>query len=107
MKKTFLLFSLLALFACGSSTPDESDAKEAARAAIIQNLKSPSDANFHHNEVVKDLGNSTFEYKETVNATNSFGGSIKQDVTVKVKWLGGDPSEVTSWSILDIQFTDR
>lgn len=107
MKKVFLLFSLLALFGCGSSTPDESDAKEAARAAVIQNLKSPADAKFHQNDVVKELGDNTYEYKETVNATNSFGGSIKQDVTAKVKWIGGDPSEVTSWTILDIQFMDR
>ena len=107
MKKVFLLFSLLALFSCGSSNPDESDAKEAARAAVIQNLKSPADAKFHQNDVVKELGDNTYEYKETVNATNSFGGSIKQDVMVKVKWLGGDPSEVTSWTVLDIQFMDR
>lgn len=107
MKKVFLLFSLLALFSCGSSTPDESDAKEAARAAILQNLKNPSDAKFHHNETVKILGDSTFEYRETINATNSFGGSIKQDAVVKVKFLQDDPSEVTNWSILDVQFLER
>ena len=56
MKKVFLLFSLLALFSCGSSTPDESDAKEAARAAILKSLKNPLDARFHQNEVIKDLG---------------------------------------------------
>jgi len=107
MKKALLLFGLLAFFGCGNSEPDESDAKEAARAAILQNLKSPSDTKFHHNETVKILGDSTFEYRETINATNSFGGSIKQDAVVKVKFLQDDPSEVTNWSILDIQFLER
>lgn len=106
MKKAILLLSFLALMSCGNSTPDESDAKDAARAAIIQNLKNPS-AEFHHNEVIKDLGNGTFEYAEAVNATNSFGGVIAQNVTAKIKWLGGDPSEVQNWSIVDIQFVNR
>ena len=56
---------------------------------------------------VKILGDSTFEYRETINATNSFGGSIKQDAVVKVKFLQDDPSEVTNWSILDVQFLER
>lgn len=106
MKKAILLLSFLALMSCGNSTPDESDVKDAARAAIIQNLKNPS-AEFHHNEVVKDLGNGTFEYAEAVNATNSFGGVIAQNVTAKIKWLGGDPSEVSNWTIVDIQFVNR
>lgn len=107
MKKIILLLSLLALFGCGSSTPDASTAKEAARAAVLQNLKSPSATEFHQNEVVTNLGDNTFEYKETVNGTNSFGGSIKQDAVVKVKYLKDDPSEVTNWTVLDIQFIDK
>lgn len=106
MKKAILLLSFLAFLGCGNSTPDESDVKEAARAAIIQNLKNPS-AEFHHNEIIKDLGDGTFEYVEAVNATNSFGGIIAQNVTAKIKWLGGDPSEVQNWSVLNIQFVER
>ena len=107
--KKLLLFAIMAmgLTSCGSSTPDESDAKEAARSAILQNLKNPIDAKFHHNEIVKALGDNTFEYTETVNATNGFGGSIAQNATVKVKWLKDDPSEVSNWTIIDIQFVDR
>lgn len=107
MKKILLLLSLLAIAGCGNSTPDESTAKEAARAAVIQNLKDVTSTEFHQNEKVKNLGDNTFEYKETVNAKNSFGGSIAQNVTVKVKWVKDDPSDVTNWTILDIQFTDR
>ena len=107
MKKAILLLIFLAFISCGSSVPDESDAKEAARSAILQNLKNPNGANFHHNEIVKDLGDGTFEYTETVDATNSFGGVIAQNVTVQVKWLKDDPSEVTNWSIIDIQFVER
>lgn len=107
MKRVLLFISFLAIMSCGSSTPDESTAKEAARAAVLQNLKNVSATEFHQNEEVKDLGDNTFEYKETVNATNSFGGSIAQNVTVKVKWLKDDPSEITNWTILDIQFTER
>ena len=107
MKKSILLFGLLAMFSCGNSEPDESDAKEAARAAILQHLKNPIDAKFHHNETIKTLGDSTFEYKETINATNGFGGSIKQDAFVKIKFLQDDPEEVTNWTILDIQFLER
>lgn len=107
MKKIIFTFIAFTFISCGESTPDESDAKEAARATIIHNLKDPSSAEFHHNEIVKDLGNNIFEYTETVNATNSFGGKIKQDVTVKVKWNGGDPSEVNNWSSLELNFNDR
>ena len=107
MKKIVLLFSFFAIIGCGSSTPDVATAKEAARAAVLQNLKSPTATEFHQNEVVTDLGDNTFEYKETVNATNSFGGSIAQNAIVKVKWISGDASEVTNWSVLDIQFAER
>lgn len=107
MKKVILLLGFLAFISCGHSTPDESDAKEAARSAILQNLKNPIDMTFHQNDVVKYLGDSIYEYKETINATNGFGGSIRQDVTVKVKWLKDDPSEVSNWSIVDIQFLER
>lgn len=107
MKKAILLLSFLVLISCGSSTPDESDAKQAARAAVLQNVKNPIDMKFHQNDVVKDLGDNTFEYKETINATNDFGGSIKQDVTVQVKWLKDDPSEPSNWSVIDIQFANR
>lgn len=104
MKKVFLLFSLLIVFSCGNSVPDESDAKEAARAAILQHLKNPADVKFHHNETIKNIGNNTFEYIETINATNSFGGSIKQNAILKVKWLKDDPGEVSNWSIISIEF---
>lgn len=104
MKKILLLFSLVVLFSCGSSTPNEADAKEAARAAVLQNLKNPTDVKFHHNETIKNIGNNTFEYRETINATNSFGGSIKQDAILKVKWLKDDPGEVSNWSIISIEF---
>lgn len=107
MKKALLLLSILFLIRCGNSTPDESDVKDASRAAILQALKNPTDAEFHHNESVKDLGDGTFEYAESVNATNSFGGKLAQNATVKVKWNGGDPSEVQNWSILDVQFAER
>lgn len=107
MKKVFLFISFLAIIGCGNSTPDESDAKDVARSVILQNLKNPIDANFHHNEIIKTLGDSTFEYTETINATNSYGGSIKQDAFVKIKFLQDDPSEITNWTILDIQFTER
>lgn len=107
MKKAILLLSFLAFISCGHSNPDESDAKEAARSAVLQNLKNPIDMTFHQNDVVKDLGDNIFEYKETINATNSFGGSIKQEVTVQVKWLKDDPSEVSNWSVINIQFADR
>lgn len=103
---TALFIGLLNFTSCADSAPDETDAKEAARSAVLQNLKNPVDMTFHQNETIKNLGDNTFEYKETINATNSFGGSIKQDVTVQVKWLKDDPSEVSNWSIIDIQFDE-
>ena len=107
MKNLILLLSFLAFMSCGNSTPDNSDVKDAARAAILHSLKNPTDAKFHHNEVVKDLGDGQFQYTETVNATNSFGGNIAQNVMAKIKWNGGDPSEISNWSIIDMQFVDR
>lgn len=106
MKKALFLLSLLAFISCGRSTPNDSDAKDAARAAIIHNLKNP-DATFHHNEIITKISDSTYRYVETVNATNSFGGSIRQDVTVVVKWLKDDPSEVTNWAMLDLNFVNQ
>lgn len=107
MKKVLLSISFLALISCGSSIADESNAKEAARAAILNKLTSPSSAKFHHNEVVKKIDDSTFNYTETIESTNSFGGMIAQNAIVKVKWISGDASEVTNWSVLDIQFAER
>lgn len=109
MKKVFLSIILCAvlLMSCGSSNPTEADAKEAARTVVLQNVKNPVDLKFHQNDEVKNIGDNTFEYKETINATNSYGGSIAQNVTVKVKWIKDDPSEVQNWSIIDIQFSDR
>jgi uncharacterized lipoprotein YmbA len=104
MKKLFLVLSLIVLFSCGSSSPNKSNAKQAARAAILQNLKNPINAKFHHNEIITALEDNIFEYKETINATNSFGGSIKQNAIVKVKWLKGNASEVSSWTVLNIRF---
>jgi hypothetical protein len=107
MKKNILLLSFLAIISCGNSTPDESDIKDVARTVILRNLKDLNSVKFHHNEIFNDLGDNIFEYKETVNATNGFGGSIANNVTVKVKWLGGDPSEIESYSLIDIQFVER
>ena len=103
MKKYLSLLSLFTLLSCGNSIPDNSDVKEAARAVIIHNLNDPTSAEFHHNEVIKDIGDSTFIYTETINAKNSFGGSVKQNATVKIKWAGGKPSEIENWRILDIK----
>lgn len=107
MKKIMWAIVGIIMISCGNSTPDESDVKDVARAAILHSLKNPTDAKLHHNEVVKDLGNNQYQYVETVNATNAFGGSIAQNVMVKVKWNGKDPSELENWILLDIQFTDR
>lgn len=108
--KNVILGITLGIFlmtSCSSSTPNEADAKEAARAVVLQNVKNPVDLKFHQNDEVKNLGDNAFEYKETINATNSYGGSIEQNVTVTVKWIKDDPSEVKNWSIIDIKFSDR
>ncbi|AUS04508.1 hypothetical protein [Pseudotamlana carrageenivorans] len=102
MRKLLLIFGLLAFFSCTSSEPNEANAKNAARSAIIQKVKNPTDLKFHHNEVISNLGYNTFQYQETINATNGFGGSIKKNAVVKVKWIKGDASEVSSWIIEDI-----
>lgn len=107
MKNIILVLSLFIAISCGDSKPNESDAKEAARAAIIHNLINPSGVKFYHDEIVKDLGNGEFEYSETVDATNTFGGSIAQKATAKIKWNGGDPSKMENWSVLDVQFYER
>lgn len=107
MKKLLLFISLATLLSCSNSTPDKSDVKDAARAAILHHLKDMNSAKFHHNEIVSDIGNNTYTYTETVNATNSFGGSVAQNVVVKLKWNGGDTSDVSSYSLLDLQFNER
>lgn len=107
MKKILLIAISLLLFGCTNSKPSDSDVKEAARAAILNNLKDMGSAKFHHNENIQDLGNQVYRYQETVNANNSFGGSIGQNVVVTLKWTGQDPSEVTSYILQDLQFNER
>lgn len=106
MKKLILLLSFIVI-SCGHSTPNESDAKEAARAALIQQLKNPTGLTFFQNDKVMDIGGNTFVYNETISATNSFGGVITQNAIVKVKWLKDDPSEVSNWTVVDFQLNDR
>lgn len=107
MKKLFLLTVFFIAIACGSSTPSDSDVKNAARAAILHNIKDPTSAKFHQNDQVQDLGDNTYSYSESVNATNSFGGSVAQNVFVKLKWTGNDPSEVGSYQLLDLRMENR
>ena len=96
------------LLSCdGNSAPESNDAKEAARAAIIHNLKDPKSVKFHHDEVIKKIDDSSFLYTETVNASNSYGGSIAQIVTIEVNYRGGDPSTVENWSYTNLQFKPR
>lgn len=103
---TSILLIIITIFGC-NSTPNDSNVKDAARAAIIHKLKDPNTAKFHHNEVINDLGNDTFTYTETVNAKNSFGGSVAHIVNVKIKWAGGSPSDIENWRLLDIRFNER
>ena len=107
MKNFLLLCTSTLLISCGNSTPDDSDVKDASRAAIIHDLKDPTSAKFHHNEIVSKLDDSLYSYSETVNAANSFGGSRAQNVIVKVKWAGGDPSEIQNWRLINIQYLER
>ncbi|MBP4140037.1 hypothetical protein [Flavobacterium geliluteum] len=106
MKKILLLLSFI-LLSCGHSIPNESDAKEASRAALLQRVKNPMDVTFFQNEKVLDLGDGNFQYNETISATNGFGGTITQNAIVKVKWLKDDPSEVSNWTVIDFQLNDR
>ena len=105
--KKLILHLVFVMFSCGHSTPNESDAKEAARAALLQRVKNPMDVTFFQNDKVQAIGDNTFEYTETISATNSFGGTITQNANVKVKWLKDDSSEVTNWTIIDFQLNDR
>lgn len=107
MKKVFYYLSFIALISCGNSTPDESDVKDVARIVILRNVKNMKSTEFYHNEIITTYQDSLFDYKETISATNSFGGAIDQVVTTRLKWNGGDPSEITNWSLVDIQFADR
>lgn len=107
MKKLLFLLGFATVISCGSSTPDDSDIKQAARAAILSNVKDPTSTTFHQNEVVKNLGENVYSYSETINATNGFGGSIAQNIFVKIKWTGTDPSEVSSYQLVDLQYSDR
>ena len=107
MKKLLAVAGVLLLCNCSSKTADEANVKEAARAAIIHNLKSPSSVKFHHNEYVKQIDDSTFIYTETIEATNTYGGLIAQNAYTTVKWKGGDASDVDNWNVLDLQFKER
>ncbi len=107
MKKLLSAFVLLVLFCCTNSKPSDSNIKDAARAAILTNLKDMGSAKFHHNETVQDLGNQIYRYQETVNANNSFGGSLSKNIVVTLKWSGQDPSEISSYILQDLQFNER
>lgn len=106
MKKLILLLAFF-VFSCGTSSPDKGDAKQAGRAALLQNMKNPMGVTFFQNDNVKIISENVFEYTETISATNSFGGTITQNAIIKIKWLQDDPSEVTNWAVLDLKLLDR
>ena len=107
MKKLLFIITLTLLISCEHSTPNNSDVKNTARAVIIHNLKNLNSAKFHHNEVIKKTSDNVFIYYETVNATNSFGGSIAKNAIITIKWMGNNPSNIENWTIIDAQFKDR
>ena len=103
MKKILLAFSILLLLNCSNSSPSDSDVKSAARAAILHNLQDLNSAKFHHNEAITDLGNGSYQYQETINANNAFGGAIRKNAVVTIHWNGGDPSEVSSYTVANLE----
>jgi hypothetical protein len=71
---------------------------------VGQALKAPSTANFPFlDRNISDLGNKTYEVKSYVDAKNSFGAEIRSNWTCKLQFSGGDPWNIDSWKLLDIE----
>lgn len=70
---------------------DESGAWSAARSFVEGRLKNPASADFpwYDKDAIQFLGNATYRIKSYVDASNSFGGTIRTDYVCTVR-LEGD-----------------
>jgi hypothetical protein len=90
-----------------NSIPDNSDVKNIARLAILNNVLDVKGSNFHHNEEIVKINDSLYIYTETITTNNQYGAYIANNVRLELKWNGNNPSNNTSWTYSKLQFTPR
>lgn len=101
-----LIIIIIAIFSSdskdsGSKIPDKTEAYITAKDYVKQELKAPATAEF--SDYTCDEGiDSTYFLNGVVDSQNSFGALLRSNWTVKLKWIGGDWAQSTSWQLIDI-----
>ena len=104
-----VILSFVLAKACASATSSDENSIGINEAYIISkdfvddNLKAPSSSNFTGNYSYDDLGGNEFQIKSEVDSENSFGASLREKWTVKLKYNGGEWTDKNNWTLESIQ----
>jgi hypothetical protein len=99
----FILYAILSPDSKGSGSkiPDETEAYITAQDYVKQELKAPATAKFSGYSCKEEM-DSTYFLNVLVDSENSFGALLRSSWTVKMKWLGGEWEQPTSWQLIEI-----
>lgn len=86
--------------AVAPAKPTLKHAQSAARIHVRRILKAPDSAEFGYAEQCTEAGDA-WTCTGWVQAQNALGVLLKQTFTVKLRFVGGDPSEVGSWEAVE------
>lgn len=100
MKKLIILLLPIILFACSSkrAMPGKSQVLVTAHSYVKKQLKAPTTAMFS-GELYRDMEDSTYYITGNVEAQNSYGAQLRNNYTMKIKYLGGDASQDSAWKV--------
>jgi len=102
-----LIFIIHSLFSTdpkdsASNVPDDTEAFITAEDYVKHELKAPTTADFSGGHTCERGPDNTYSLRGYVDSQNSFGAMLRSTWTVKLKWLGGDWIQPTSWQLIDI-----
>ncbi|WP_156484829.1 hypothetical protein [Bhargavaea cecembensis] len=81
-------------------TPDlETESKAYAQWFVEQHLKAPSTAEFNWDNEAVEIDDDVWQVTGSVDSENSFGGMIRSNYTVEVRYKGDN-----DWELLNIYF---
>lgn len=114
-----LVFCLFFARLCSVASSDASTTRNPGKSAfanlcrdlISDQLKSPSTADFENifDEISKvhGQGNNIYSLYSYVDAQNSFGATLRSPWYCKMKFLGGNDSDINSWKVLNASLLEE
>jgi hypothetical protein len=88
---------------CGSFGSMDSKAQVMAKDFVKSGLISPASADVSV-ESETDLGNNEFMVSGYVDSENGFGANIRKNFKVKLRYTGGEWTEMSSWTMEDLSY---